>query len=156
MPAGRSAAMEGDYSTRPGADTAFESVERLCRSLGITLTRQRRIVLEVLQQATDHPCATEIRRRISRKRRVALATVYRTLNMLTEAGVLKRSLFSDGRARYEILGRRALPHLIDVTTGEIVEVDDEDLARQIEKVAQRLGYRLVDFHLKILGAGAAK
>ena len=130
----------------------MEQLEELCRERGVRLTEQRRIVLEVLESATDHPCTFEIHRRASVGRRIGVATVYRALNSLATAGLVTRHVFRDGKARYERAGRAAHPHLIDVATGEVVEVDDEgDLTRMIEEEARRMGFRLVEFRLKLFG-----
>ncbi len=130
----------------------MEQLEELCRERGVRLTEQRRIVLEVLETATDHPCTFEIHRRASVGRRIGVATVYRALNSLATAGLVTRHVFRDGKARYERAGRAAHPHLIDVATGEVVEVDDEgDLTRMIEEEARRMGFRLVEFRLKLFG-----
>ena len=84
---------------------------------GLRLTEHRRIVLEVLEGADDHPCVREIHRRAADGHRIGIATVYRTLNTLVEAGMVKRQVFPDGKAHYERAGRLAHPHLIDVATG---------------------------------------
>jgi Fur family transcriptional regulator, ferric uptake regulator len=126
------------------------ALEQLCLQKGLRLTEHRRIVLEVLGEATDHPCAREIHRRAAAGHRIGLATVYRTLNSLTEVGVLTRHTFSDGRTRYERAGG-SHPHLIDITTGEILELDDGELVRLIEETAARLGFRLVDYRLRMFG-----
>ena len=130
----------------------MDRLDELCRERGLRLTEQRRIVLEVLEAATDHPCTFEIHRRASVGRRIGVATVYRALNSLATAGLVTRHVFRDGKARYERAGRAAHPHLIDVATGEVVEVDDEgDLTRMIEEEARRMGFRLVEFRLKLFG-----
>jgi Fur family ferric uptake transcriptional regulator len=130
----------------------MDMIEQLCRDHGLKLTIQRRIVLEVLEEATDHPCAHEIHRRTEKERRIGVATVYRALNSLTAAGLVTRHVFSDGKARYERVGRAPHPHLIDVDSGDIVEVDDDGLAQLVEAEARRLGFRLVDYRLKLFGA----
>ena len=84
----------------------MEQLEELCRERGVRLTEQRRIVLEVLETATDHPCTFEIHRRASVGRRIGVATVYRALNSLATAGLVTRHVFRDGKARYERAGRR--------------------------------------------------
>ena len=130
----------------------MDRLGELCRERGVRLTEQRRIVLEVLEVATDHPCTFEIHRRASVGRRIGVATVYRALNSLATAGVVTRHIFRDGKARYERAGKAAHPHLIDVTTGDVVEVDDEgELTRMIEEEARRMGFRLVEFRLRLFG-----
>lgn len=127
-------------------------LEDLCRERGVRLTELRRIVLEVLEAATDHPCTFEIHRRASAGRRIGVATVYRALNSLATAGVVTRHVFRDGKARYERAGRAVHPHLIDVATGEVIELDDEGgLARLIAEEARRMGFQLVEFRLKLFG-----
>ncbi len=130
----------------------MDRLEELCRERGLRLTEQRRIVLEVLEAATDHPCTFEIHRRASAGHRIGVATVYRALNSLATAGLVTRHVFRDGKARYERTGGASHPHLIDVATGEIVEVEDDGvLARLIEQEARRMGFRLVEFRLKLFG-----
>lgn len=130
----------------------MDRLDELCRERGLRLTEQRRIVLEVLEAATDHPCTFEIHRRASAGRRIGVATVYRALNSLASAGLVTRHVFRDGKARYERTGGAPHPHLIDVATGEIVGVDDDGvLARLIEEEARRMGFRLVEFRLKLFG-----
>ena len=127
----------------------MERLEELCRERGLRLTEQRRIVLEA---ATDHPCTFEIHRRASVGRRIGVATVYRALNSLASAGLVTRHVFRDGKARYERTGGAPHPHLIDTATGEIVEIEEDgSLARLVEEEAGRMGFRLVEFRLKLLG-----
>ncbi len=126
-------------------------LEELCRQRGLRLTEHRRIVLEVMENATDHPCAREIHRRAAVGHRIGLATVYRAVKRLTAAGVLTRLSFPDGKARYERLGTTPHPHLIDVATGDVVEVDETELPALVAAQAARLGYRLVDFRLRLFG-----
>lgn len=130
----------------------MDQLEQLCRERGVKLTIQRRIVLEVLEAATDHPCANEIHRRTAHDRPIGVATVYRALNSLAAAGLVARHVFKDGKARYERVRRAPHPHLIDVDTGAIVEVEDGGLFRLLENEARRLGYRLVDYRLRMFGA----
>jgi Fur family ferric uptake transcriptional regulator len=125
-------------------------LERACRERGLKFTRRRRIVLEVLEASTDHPCAGEVHRRVSRRHRLALGTTYRILNRLTEAGVLSRHLFGRDKARYEIAGRRH-HHLVDRRTGRIVEIEDKALTALLEQAVDRLGYRLLDYRLELTG-----
>jgi Fur family ferric uptake transcriptional regulator len=124
-------------------------LEALCLQRGLRLTEHRRIVLEVLEASNDHPCVREIHRRAADGHRIGIATVYRTLNTLVEAGMVKRQVFPDGKAHYERVGRPSHPHLIDMATGTIVEIEDIDLAELLDREAERLGYRLVDYSLKM-------
>ena len=132
--------------------TVATDLEQLCRERGIKLTGQRRLVLDVLDAAADHPCAHEIHRRVvGQDRKIGVATVYRVLNKLAAAGIVTRYTFRDGKARYERMGRAPHPHLIDVATGEIIEVDDARLTLLIEEEARRRGYKLLDYRLKLFG-----
>jgi Fur family transcriptional regulator, ferric uptake regulator len=124
-------------------------LEALCVQRGLRLTEHRRIVLEVLEAAEDHPCVREIHRRAADGHRIGIATVYRTLNTLVEAGMVKRQVFADGKAHYERAGRAPHPHLIDLASGAIVEIDDPGLESLLEREALKLGYRLVDYSLKL-------
>jgi Fur family ferric uptake transcriptional regulator len=124
-------------------------LEQLCLQRGLRLTEHRRIVLAVLQAAGDHPTAREIHRRASADHRIGLATVYRTLNTLMAAGVVARHVFPDGKARYEGAAVRSHHHLVDIRTGKIFDVRDADIARLVETVARDLGYRLVDYRLRL-------
>ncbi len=126
------------------------ALEALCVQHGLRLTEHRRIVLEVLEAAEDHPCVREIHRRAADGHRIGIATVYRTLNTLVEAGMVKRQVFADGRAHYERAGRASHPHPIDVATGTIVEIDDTGLESLLAEEARKLGYHLVDYSLKLI------
>jgi Fur family ferric uptake transcriptional regulator len=103
----------------------------------------------VLEMSDDHPCVREIHRRAADGHRNGIATVYRTLNTLVEAGMVRRQVFADGKAHYERAGRPSHPHLIDVATGTIVEIDDASLESLLEEEARRLGYHLVDYSLTL-------
>ena len=127
----------------------MSSFEALCAQRGLRLTEHRRIVLEVLGAADDHPCVREIHRRAANGHRIGIATVYRTLNTLVEMGMVRRQVFADGKAHYERAGRPSHPHLIDVATGTIVEIDDASLESLLEEEARRLGYHLVDYSLTL-------
>ena len=124
-------------------------LEALCLQRGMRLTEHRRIVLEVLEASDDHPCVREIHRSAANGHRIGIATVYRTLNSLVRVGMVNRQVFPDGKAHYERVGRPPHPHLIDLATGEIVEINDVDLASLLEQQALRLGYRLVDYRLRL-------
>lgn len=124
-------------------------LEQLCRDHGLRLTEHRRIVLEVLEAATDHPSVLEIHRRAAEGHRIGIATVYRILNILSEAGAVVRRDFRDGKARYERIRAGRHDHLVDIRSGRIVEFDDVALGVLIKKVARTLGYRLVDYRLEL-------
>lgn len=124
-------------------------LERLCEARGLRVTEHRRIVLEVLSMAPRHACARDIHRRAAADHLISLATVYRALNSLADAGIVVRHSFDDGEAHYELVNGNRHDHMIDIGTGEIVEFDDRALEDLIKKVARALGYRLVNYRLKL-------
>jgi Fur family ferric uptake transcriptional regulator len=119
---------------------------------GLRLTEQRRVIAEVLSESTDHPDVEELHARATaRDERISLATVYRTVKLLEEAGLLDKLEFGDGRARYEDADREHHDHLIDVNTGEVIEFVDPEIEALQEKIAERLGYRLMGHRLELYG-----
>lgn len=128
----------------------FGEIEAWCHTRGIVLTKARRAVLVSLAAASDHPCAYEIHRRVSAGHRLGIATVYRALNCLTEAGIIARHEFGDGKARYECAHRGRHPHLIDLDNGRIAKVDVTGLAELLQVEARRLGFRLVNYRLQLM------
>jgi Fur family ferric uptake transcriptional regulator len=127
-------------------------IERLCQERGLRMTGQRRVVAQVLSEADDHPDAEEIYRRGSLlDARISIATVYRTLRIFEEAGILQRLEFGDGRARYEIAERDHHDHLIDTASGAVIEFQDAGLEALQEKIAAQLGYRLVGHRMELYG-----
>lgn len=132
-------------------------VEAQCRSAGMRLTGQRRLIAQVLSEATDHPDVYELHRRLAlRGDRVALATVYRTVKQLEQAGILERHAFHDGRARYEKTAKKHHDHLIDLATGRIIEFNSPQIERLQRKIARQLGYRLVGHRLELYAKAIAK
>ena len=126
------------------------ALEQACRERGIRLSTQRRIILEALETAHDHPCAYDVHQRVAlRHRKISVATVYRALNGFTQAGLLVRRDFGDGKARYERAQAKRHDHLVDVRSGRVVEFDDAELKVLITRVAAGLGYRLVDYRLEL-------
>ena len=124
---------------------------------GLRMTDQRRVIARVLGEAFDHPDVEELYARAARiDARISLATVYRTVKLFEEAGLLERHEFGDGRARYEDAERDHHDHLIDVTTGQVIEFVDPDIEALQEKIAARLGYRLIGHRLELLGVPARK
>ncbi|MCI4660276.1 MAG: transcriptional repressor [Neomegalonema sp.] len=127
-----------------------DRISRRCEELGLRMTEQRRVVAQVLSAADDHPDAEELYRRASQiDPKISIATVYRTVKLFEEAGILERLDFRDGRARYEDAERDHHDHLIDLHSGEIIEFVDEEIERLQQKIAERLGYRLVDHRLEL-------
>ncbi|KFI30289.1 transcriptional repressor [Haematobacter massiliensis] len=130
----------------------MESIIARCEARGLRLTEQRRVIARVLETADDHPDVEELYARASGiDPRISIATVYRTVKLFEEAGLLERHEFGDGRARYEDAERDHHDHLIDITTGEVIEFVDEEIEALQEKIAQRLGYRLKGHRLELYG-----
>jgi Fur family transcriptional regulator, ferric uptake regulator len=127
-------------------------VEALCHDKGLRITDQRKTIARVLSDSQDHPDVEELHARASAiDPGISIATVYRTVRLFEDAGILERHDFGDGRARYEAAAEGHHDHLIDVETGRVIEFNDpviEDLQRQI---AERLGYRLVDHRMELYG-----
>lgn len=121
-----------------------------CEARGLRMTDQRRVVARALEASTDHPDAEEIHRRAALiDPKISIATVYRTVRLFEEEGIIERLEFRDGRARYEDADRDHHDHLIDLRSGEVIEFVDEEIERLQKKVAERLGYRLVDHRLEL-------
>lgn len=116
------------------------------------MTSQRRVIVQVLAESDDHPAAEDVYRRASRiEGRISLATVYRTMRLLEEAGILEKHDFGDGRARYEEIQRAHHDHLIDVDTGEVIEFVNDEIEDLQEAVARKLGYRLTGHRHELYG-----
>ncbi|WP_440958404.1 Fur family transcriptional regulator [Oceanicaulis sp. LC35] len=129
-----------------------DRIEKLCVEKGLRMTEQRRVIARILSQAEDHPDAEELHRRASEvDSRISLATVYRTVRLFEEAGIIERHDFRDGRSRYEEASDDHHDHLIDLKTGDVVEFVDEEIERLQEAIAKRLGYKLVDHRLELYG-----
>jgi Fur family transcriptional regulator, ferric uptake regulator len=136
-------------------------LERLCLDKGLKMTDQRRIIARVLSDATDHPDVEQVYRRATAlDSRISIATVYRTVRLFEEANILERHDFRDGRSRYEEMREEHHDHLIDIESGRVIEFQNSDIEALQRKVAERLGYRLVDHRLELyavpLKRGAGK
>jgi Fur family transcriptional regulator, ferric uptake regulator len=128
-----------------------------CAARGLRMTDQRRIVARVIGAADDHPDVEELFARAAIiDPKISLATVYRTVKLFEEAGILDRLEFGDGRARYEDAERDHHDHLIDVNTGAVIEFVDPDIEALQERIAARLGYRLIGHRLELLGVPVKK
>ena len=128
------------------------SLEKRCTEKGLRMTGQRRVIAKVLEEAQDHPDVEDLYARASKiDSNISIATVYRTVKLLEETGMLERHEFRDGRARYEIVPENHHDHLIDLKTGNVIEFANEEIERLQEKIAQELGYRLVDHRLELYG-----
>ena len=128
-----------------------------CEAKGLRMTDQRRIVARVIGDAEDHPDVEELYTRAARiDPKISLATVYRTVKLFEDEGILERLDFGDGRARYEDAERDHHDHLIDVSTGQVIEFVDPEIEALQERIAQRLGYRLIGHRLELLAVPLRK
>ena len=131
----------------------MDRIEQLCIERGMRMTDQRRVVARVLSQSQDHPDVEELYRRAAAvDPHISIATVYRTVRLFEEAGVVEKHDFGDGRARYEELTEAHHDHLIDMKTGRVIEFYDEEIEKLKSLIAERLGYRLVGHKLELYGA----
>ena len=133
------------------ADVGMVSrLEQVCIDKGLKMTDQRRVIARVLSEADDHPDVEAVYRRATVvDSKISIATVYRTVRLFEEAGVVERHDFGDGRSRYEQAGDDHHDHLINIKTGEVVEFFDEEIEKMKEALAQKLGYKLVGHKLEL-------
>ena len=138
-----------------------ETIEQICQKKGVKLTDQRKIIAKVLSESkevygeSDHPDVDELYQRVSKlDSKISIATVYRTVKLFEEAGILIKHDFKAGKARYEISDDHN--HLIDINSGEIIEFVDKDIEELQEKIAKKLGYNLVDHKLELYGSKIKK
>ncbi len=135
-----------------GADPMATTILARCEANGLRLTDQRRTIAGVLEAADDHPDVEELYHRASRvDPRISLATVYRTVKLFEESGILEKHEFGDGRARYETADRDHHDHLIDMHSGEVIEFVDAEIEALQERIAAKLGYRLMGHRLELYG-----
>lgn len=128
-----------------------------CEAKGLRMTGQRRTIAQVLQESEDHPDAEELYARASAiDPGISIATVYRTVKLFEEAGILERVEFGDGRARYEDAEREHHDHLIDMSTGEVIEFCEPEIEALQEKIAEKLGYELRGHKLELYGVPKKK
>lgn len=128
-----------------------------CEAKGLRMTDQRRVVARVIGDSDDHPDVEELYARAAKvDPRISIATVYRTVKLFEEAGILDKLEFGDGRARYEDAERDHHDHLIDVNSGDVIEFVDPEIEALQERIAARLGYKLVGHRLELLGVPAKK
>lgn len=126
------------------------SLEDACVEKGMRMTEQRRVIARVLDAATDHPDVEEVYRRASEiDPRISISTVYRTVKLFEDAGMIERHDFRDGRSRYEAVSEEHHDHLIDLRSGDVIEFRSEEIEALQELIARRLGYRLVDHRLEL-------
>ena len=127
-------------------------IEQLCADKGLRITEQRKIIARVLGESEDHPDVETLHARAAEiDANISIATVYRTVRLFEEAGILERHEFGDGRSRYEAASESHHDHLIDVESGEVIEFVDEQLEALQRQIAERLGYRLVDHRMELYG-----
>jgi Fur family ferric uptake transcriptional regulator len=129
-----------------------DTIESKCLLKGVKLTDQRRIIAKVMSESSDHPDVDELYNRVSKiDPKISIATVYRTVKLFEESGILTKHEFKGGKARYEELNEGHHDHLIDVKSGEIIEFVDEEIEKLQKKVAEKYGYTLVDHKLELYG-----
>ena len=129
-----------------------ETIEQKCRSKGVKLTEQRKIIAKIMSDSQDHPDVDELYNRASKiDSRISIATVYRTVKLFEEAGIVAKHDFKGGKARYEELNEGHHDHLIDIKTGEIIEFVDDEIEKLQQQVAEKYGYKLVDHKLELYG-----
>ena len=132
-------------------------IESKCIERGVRLTDQRKLVAKVMSESTDHPDVDELHKRVNKiDSKISIATVYRTVKLFEEAGVVAKHDFKGTKARYEEATHEHHDHLIDINTGEITEFVNEDIEKLQEKVAAKLGYKLVDHRLELYGTKIKK
>ena len=135
----------------------MSKIEDKCEHKGVRLTDQRRLIAKVMSQSSDHPDVDELHRKVSEiDEKISIATVYRTVKLFEESGIIEKHDFKGGKARYEQSPDIHHDHLIDVNTGEIVEFVDEEIEKLQNKVAEKLGYKLVDHRLELYGTKTKK
>ena len=139
------------------------SIEEKCKEKGVRLTDQRKIIANVMSESKltfgskDHPDVDELHKRVSLvDRKISIATVYRTVKLLEESGIIERHDFKEGKSRYEPSTDEHHDHLIDINSGEIIEFVDKDVEELQNKIAQKLGYKLVDHKLELYGSKIKK
>ena len=130
----------------------LETIEQKCIKKRVKLTDQRKIIAKVMSEANDHPNIDELYNRVSKiDSKISIATVYRTVKLFEEFGILAKHEFKGGKARYEELNESHHDHLIDIKSGEIIEFVDQEIEKLQKKVAEKYGYDLVDHKLELYG-----
>ena len=137
---------------------AADTIEQKCLAKGVKLTEQRKIIAKIISESkseygeSDHPDVDELYKRVSKvDPKISIATVYRTVKLFEEAGILTKHDFKGGKARYEAMIESHHDHLIDIKTGEIIEFVDDEIEKLQKKVAEKYGYKLVDHKLELYG-----
>ena len=132
-------------------------IEDKCIKKGVRLTDQRKIIAKVMSESTDHPDVDELHKRVSKfDTKISIATVYRTVKLFEESGIVEKHDFKGNKSRYEQAPEEHHDHLIDINTGEITEFVNEDIEKLQKQVAEKLGYKLVDHRLELYGSKIKK
>jgi len=132
-------------------------IERKCTEKGVRLTEQRKLIAKTMSKSEDHPDVDELHKRVNQlDSKISIATVYRTVKLFEEAGIVSKHDFKGNKARYEQASAEHHDHLIDINTGEITEFVNEDIEKLQKEVAKKLGYRLVDHRLELYGSKIKK
>ncbi len=130
----------------------MDRIEKLCVDKGMRMTEQRRVIARIVSGSHDHPDVEELHRRaVAVDSGISIATVYRTVRLFEEAGILERHDFRDGRSRYEEVPETHHDHLIDMKSGQVIEFVEPEIERLQQEIARRLGYKLVDHRLELYG-----
>jgi Fur family transcriptional regulator, ferric uptake regulator len=133
------------------------AIETLCIEKNMRMTEQRRTIARVLSDANDHPDVEEVYRRSTEiDNQISIATVYRTVRLFEEAGILERHDFRDGRSRYELVTETHHDHMIDIETGDVIEFVDDEIEKLQEIIARKIGYKLVDHRMELYGVKIKK
>ena len=135
----------------------MNKIEEKCISKGVRLTDQRKVIAEVMSASNDHPDVDELHKRVNKiDKKISIATVYRTVKLFEESGIVEKHDFKGGKARYEESPEEHHDHLIDINSGEIIEFVDGEIEILQNKVAKKLGYKLVDHKLELYGSKIKK
>ena len=135
----------------------MNNIETKCKVKGVRLTDQRRIIAKIMSNSNDHPDVDELHKRINKvDKKISIATVYRTVKLFEEFGIVEKHDFKGGKARYEEAPEEHHDHLIDINSGEIIEFVDKDIEILQNKVAEKLGYKLVDHKRELYGTKIKK
>ena len=134
-----------------------DDIEAKCIKRGVRLTDQRKLIAKIMSESTDHPDVDELHKRVSKlDSKISIATVYRTVKLFEELGIVAKHDFKGNKARYEETTQEHHDHLIDINTGEITEFVNDDIEKLQKKVAEKLGYKLVDHRLELYGSKIKK
>ena len=135
----------------------ISDIENKCINKGVRLTDQRKLIAKIMSESDDHPDVDELHKRVHKlDSKISIATVYRTVKLFEEAGIVAKHDFKGNKARYEQTTQEHHDHLIDINTGEITEFVNQDIEKLQEQVAEKLGYKLVDHRLELYGSKIKK